>query len=151
MLIIIIVGIIAICFWLRVKRKRKLSIYLADHYMQIDKPIPICGTPDVIWLRGDGALVVGDYKSRSNGQTYYSDIIQLSTYKVLLKYTQGRSIADYGYIHFSKGRRVAVKLLSEREVIELYRHYCDVVKGTVNSRSVNRKEYCRFCPHIGKC
>lgn len=150
-LLLLIIAIIGLYFWIKSQPKDKLSTYLTDHYMKIDYPVPICGTPDVVWRDKAGRLIVGDYKSRTNGQVYESDIIQLSVYKVLLEYTLRRTVTSYGYIHFRDGRRTRVNLLSEKEVINLYRRYQDIIFGYTKSQSVNRKRYCQYCRYLGTC
>ncbi len=137
--------------WLRVRRQEKLSIYLIDHYMRINDPVPICGTPDVVWINKNGALIVGDYKSRSSGQVQESDIIQLSVYKLLLERTQHRPVGQYGYIHFKSGRRVRVNLLDQRKIIALYNNYQKIVNCDSKARRTDKSGYCRHCRYWEQC
>jgi RecB family exonuclease len=146
--IALIVGLY--CF-LRTCRTAKLSTYLTDHYMRIDKPIPICGIPDVIWIDTDGVLIVGDYKSRTSCQVQESDIIQLSVYRVLLERTQRRPVSNKGYVHFKDGRRVCVKLLDEKAIIALYNKYQKIISGKGEARCTNKSGYCQHCSYLDIC
>lgn len=149
--ILLLIAIIVLYFWSKSRGKGKLSTYLTDHYMRIDSPIAVCGAPDVIWSDENDVLIVGDYKSRENGRVYESDIIQLSVYKLLLEYTQHRSVADFGYVHFRDGRRSRVNLLNAREVIDLYWRYQDISQGSIQGQCINRKGYCQYCRYLGEC
>jgi hypothetical protein len=120
--------------------------------MRITDPVALCGTPDVIWIRGDGMLVVGDYKSRENRQAYDSDIIQLSVYRLLLQRTQKKPVANYGFVHFRNGGgRALVKLMSAKEVIALYHRYLNVIDKKCNSCIAGNRNYCRYCSHQHEC
>lgn len=141
----------AFYFLLRNYRKAKLSIYLTDHYMKINEPIPICGTPDVIWIDQAGVLIVGDYKSRQSCKVQQSDIIQLSVYRVLLEHTQRRSVSNEGFVHFKNGRWIRVKLLDERAIIALYQKYQNILDGKGNARCTHNSNYCQYCSHLDIC
>lgn len=143
--------IVGTYFWRRSRRTAKLSIYLADHYMKIDEPIPICGTPDVVWIDKDGVLIVGDYKSRESCQVQDSDIIQLSVYRVLLERTQRRPVSNKGYVHFKDGRRVRVTLLDEKAIIALYNKYQKIITGKGRARCTNKSGYCQHCSYMDIC
>ena len=146
-----LVLLLGLCFWLKSRRPPKLATYLTDHYMRINEPIPICGTPDVIWIDKNGVLIVGDYKSRASGQVQESDIIQLSVYKVLLEHTQRRPVSNKGYVHFKNGHRVRVKLLDEKTIITLYNKYQKIIRGKAKAQCTNRRGYCQYCSYLDIC
>lgn len=133
------------------KRRMRLSIFGIERNMRISEPVPLSGTPDIVWLRGDGKLIVGDYKSRPNCRVQQSDIIQLSVYRLLLMHTQHRPVADIGYIQFEKGKRTKTKLLKEQEIISLYWRYLDIISGDKKGKKFRRKAYCQYCSHQQRC
>lgn len=118
--------------------------------MRIDEPIPIHGTPDVVWIDRDGVLIVGDYKSRTSCKVHDSDIIQLSVYKVLLERTQCRPVSNIGYVHF-KNSRACVKLLDEKTIIALYDQYQKIVRGKIKAKQTNKSGYCQHCSYSKIC
>ncbi|SDF63618.1 Dna2/Cas4 domain-containing protein [Sporomusa acidovorans] len=138
-------------YWFHSRRTANLSVYLTDHYMRINEPIPICGAPDAVWIDRNGVLIVGDYKSRMSGQVQDSDIIQLSVYKVLLEHTQRRTVSNKGYLHFKNGRRVCVKLLAEKEIIAIYKQYQKIINGELKARCTNQNGYCQYCSYLDIC
>ena len=141
----IVCGIVAWLLW-RFWRRSRLRLYCTGYYMEMDDPIAVCGIPDVIWRRGDGVLVVADYKSRAGRQVYESERIQLSVYRLLLQRTQKRPVAGYGYVEFGGGRSKKIRLLSERELIKLYRRYLEVRGGRCRTlREAEHKSYCHYC------
>lgn len=141
----------AVYLWYR-RRQDRLTVYRLEPYLKIREPIPLCGAPDVVWLRkGSSTLIVGDYKSRVNRRIYESDIIQLSVYRFLLLHTQEKAVADYGYIHFSDGSRRRVKLLREKQLGKLYERYRKILAGAVEPEKVFPREYCRHCSHRAIC
>lgn len=149
-LMLIIFAVITYYFFYR--KRRSLSIYSTEQHMEITDPIAICGKPDVVWMeKGTGMLIVGDYKSRDNRQVFDSDIIQLSVYRLLLQYSQRNPVADYGFIHFRNGRKKRVKLLSENDIIRLYKRYIDIIEGKTRPKIVRRPGYCRYCSHTNLC
>jgi hypothetical protein len=150
MSIFIVVAVIIFYWWRRSRRKPKLSPYMLERFLQITDPVPLCGKPDVVWQTYDGTLIVGDYKSRDNQQVYQSEVIQLSVYKLLVEKTQHRPVADYGFIHF-KNRWVKVALMTDQEVITLYRRYWNVKEGRSKPYMTNVKNYCRYCSHYNEC
>jgi len=119
--------------------------------MRVDEPVPICGTPDVVWINKSGLLIVGDYKSRVSGRVQESDIIQLSVYKLLLERTQHRPVCKYGYIHFKSGRRVRVNLLDQRKIIALYNKYQKIISGDSKAGRTDKRGYCRHCRYWEQC
>ncbi len=119
--------------------------------MNINQPIPLCGTPDVIWINQQGVLIVGDYKSRTSCKVQESDIIQLSVYRVLLEHTQCKPVARIGYVHLKNGRRVRVKLLDEKTVISLYDQYQSIIHGRRAARCTGKSGYCRHCSYSERC
>lgn len=141
--------IILTYLWIKKWRKEKLKIYLVEHYMKIDNPIPLCGTPDVVWINKQETLIAADYKNRF--KVYDSDIIQLSVYRLLLERTQRKKVARYGFIHLKNGKRVKVDLLSNDEVIKLYQRYQGITGGTMRTRYSNSTGYCQYCRYTGNC
>ncbi|AIF51644.1 PD-(D/E)XK nuclease family protein [Pelosinus sp. UFO1] len=148
---LIVVAVITIYWWLRSRRKPKLSPYMLERFLKITDPIPLCGKPDVVWKARDGTLIVGDYKSRENQQVYESEVIQLSVYKLLIEKTQNKPVADYGFIHFKNRYMKKVYLKKETEIISLYHSYWDVVNGEVEACVANNENYCQYCSHKHKC
>lgn len=141
-----------IAYYIFSRRRRSLSVYFTERPMEMTDPIAVCGTPDVVWIeKRTGTLIVGDYKSRASQQVYDSDVIQLSVYRLLLRHSQRKPVADYGFIHFHNGRRKRVKLMNERDVIRLYERYIDLITGKATPKRVCRPGYCRYCSHVRLC
>lgn len=151
MLFLILVAVAIIYWWLRSRRKPKLSPYMLERFLKITDPIPLCGKPDVVWKTRNGTLIVGDYKSRENQQVYESEVIQLSVYKLLIEKTQNKPVADYGFIHFKNRYMKKVHLMKETEIIALYHSYWDVINGEVEACIANNENYCQYCSHKHKC
>lgn len=149
-LILLVVFISLFLCWIKSRRNRNLSPYMIEKFISINQPVPLCGTPDVVWIDNKGRLIVGDYKSRNGQQAYRAEIIQLSVYKLLLEKTQKRVVADFGYLYFGNGKRVKVELLTEKEVVNLYYRYLDIIHGTLTPKSSTTPNYCKFCSHYGK-
>ena len=148
---LILVVVIILYWWLRLRRKPKLSPYMLEQFLKITNPIPLCGKLDVVWESRDGTLIVGDYKSRENQQVCKSEVIQLSVYKLLVERTQNRSVADYGFIHFKNRNMKKVLLMKEKEIIDLYHRYWNVIGGEVVACTANNKNYCKYCSHKHEC
>lgn len=151
LIILLVVVIVIIYWWLRYIRKPKLMPYMLEHFLKTTDPVPLCGKPDVVWITRGGTLVIGDYKSRGNHQVFESEVIQLSVYKLLLEKTQKKPVADYGFIHFKKGRKVKVNLMSEKAVIKLYHRYWKVIGGKNKPCMTESKNYCKCCSHQFVC
>lgn len=149
LILLVIVLTLFLC-WKIARRNRNLSPYMIEKFISINQPVPLCGTPDVVWIDHKGRLIVGDYKSRNGQQAYRAEIIQLSVYKLLLQKTQKRVVADFGYLYFSNGKRVKVALLTEKEIINLYYRYLDIINGKSTPKSSTISNYCKFCSHYGK-
>ena len=149
---ICIAALIVLLCWRRYKKNSKLTPYMLEHFLKITVPVPLCGTPDVIWITHRGKLVVGDYKSRDHVQQVFdSEIIQLSVYKLLLEKTQSRPVANYGFIHFKRGRKAKVKLMSERKVVALYDRYWQIIDGKSRPHKTEHERYCKYCAHDERC
>lgn len=144
-----LMGLLWLLYWYR--RGQRLSPYQLETLLRIEEPVPLVGKPDVVWINGRGDLVVGDYKSRAHDTVYPSEVIQLSVYKLLLEKTQKRRVKNYGYIHFSGGRKEKVKLLKEKQVLALYRRYQALLAGKVEPRQRETEQYCRYCSHRQEC
>lgn len=149
--LLLIIFLFFIYLWVNWRQKDKLKIYFIEYSMKIDSPIPICGTPDVVWIDRKERLIVGDYKSRYNGKIFDSDIIQLSVYRLLLEQTQRKKVAEFGFIHFKNGQKVKVNLLSKDEVIKLYKRYQGITDGTIEPRCTKNPTYCQYCRYAGSC
>ena len=152
---ILVVLIAVLILWLVIRRyyrqRQRLRLLRTDWQLSITEPVPLCGTPDVVWLRGDGKLVIGDYKSRLSGRVQLSDQIQLSVYRVLLLHSQQKPVADYGFIYFRGKQRTKVKLMSEKKVIDLYKRYLAISEGNSKGKRCGQPGYCRYCSHWRRC
>ena len=150
-----VMGVVAtlLLLWLLrwYRRGKRLYPYQLETQLIIDQPVPLVGRPDVVWITGRGDLVVGDYKSRQGVQVHPSEVIQLSVYKLLLEKTQKKPVKQYGYIHLSGGRRLKVKLWSEKKVVDLYRRYQELLTGKVTPCRREKDAYCRYCSHQQDC
>lgn len=136
--------------WICSRKKAKLTPYMLEHLLKITDPVPLCGKPDVVWMNRKGILIVGDYKSRCDHKIYDSDVIQLSVYRLLVEKTQQKPVASFGYIHFKEASR-KVKLLSEQEIIDLYRRYWKVMEGQGKPNKAESTSYCQHCSHESRC
>ncbi|WP_346353737.1 CRISPR-associated protein Cas4 [Azotosporobacter soli] len=138
--------------WLRRSLlRRRLRPWQIERTICIETPVELIGRPDVVWLDGTGRLVVGDYKNRSGPQVFESERIQLSAYRFLLRHSQGRSVAKHGYIHFADGQRVRVALLTDRQVLRLYRRYQKIISGRSEAQRRERDGYCTYCDYQNDC
>lgn len=148
-LLLVFIALVFIYLWITGRHKEKLKVYLIEPYMKTDNPIPLCGAPDVVWIDKQDTLIVSDYKSRFI--VYDSDIIQLSVYKLLLEQTQRKNVANFGFIHLKNGQREKVDLLSNDEVIRLYRRYQGITGGKIPASCANNTGYCQYCRYAAKC
>lgn len=147
---LILLAVVILYKFLCSRKKAKLTPYMLEYFLKITDPVPLCGKPDVVWMNRKGILIVGDYKSRCHHKVYDSDVIQLSVYRLLVEKTQQKPVASFGYIHF-KGASMKVKLLSEREIIDLYHRYWKVIEGQVEPNQAGNNSYCQNCSHQSIC
>lgn len=100
-------------------------------------PVPLHGRIDQLFQLPSGRCVILDTKYRPDWTVYDSDLIQMSAYRLILQNCRYRNsyhrhkMESYGYIRFvnenEEGdfeiRYVRVELLSNREVVDLWKRY----------------------------
>lgn len=143
-IVLIVVSLVAIIFqWFKsstdhvasskeVKRLFDNAVcFLNEQTIMTRYPVPLHGKPDQVLRLEDGRLVVLDTKNRERVIVYFSDLVQLSVYAVILK-NQGHKVCPYGVIripHNPLDEYRAVKLLKEKEVVALYHRYQAIKAG----------------------
>jgi len=110
------------------------ELVMAEEMFYTQKPIPLSLKPDQIYLTKDNWLVPVDTKTRYHREVTMKDIIQISYYKMGMRYTwekrfsdnkgKKHKIAPYGYIRLAKEScrpiYVKVKLLSDDQLMDIW-------------------------------
>ena len=134
-------------------------VVLAESRIRCAKPVPMHGAPDEVWQAPDGALIVVETKTRDRARVHRSDVVQLSAYRVMLlngrdRRVGGLPVKPYGYVRIVHGRQTTwrrVELLSEQQIIGLWRRYQAVMHGRIAARGARYPGLCRTCGHANRC
>lgn len=117
---------------------RTATLFLSEQDIATSLPVQMHGRVDQVYKTKRGVLIPLDTKSRPMTRVYESDIIQISVYRIILLHQYNVPVANYGYVRTvtetSTGERVRyikTKLLSERQVVKLWRRYQSIRSGLV--------------------
>ena len=135
---------------------RTATLYSSEAHYRLTDPIKLKGKADRIYRRRDGILVAIEFKSRFTARAFKNDVIQLSAYAWAVSRTVGRDVARHGYIvtvHPKTRTKQAIKvpLISEREIITLYKRYADVRSSVVQAAKTTHKKLCQTCAYNDVC
>lgn len=140
------------------------KLVMAERDVFTDYPVPLAGRPDEIHRSKDKLLVPVDTKTRRRPAVYLSDVIQLSTYAVLLAHgsysrtprrlLRKRRVAGYGYVRCvtpagTRWRRT--ELLTEAEIVQLYNRRIALEQGRIAPRPARKAVFCRHCEFRNTC
>lgn len=142
------------------------DLVMSEQDLFTDRPAPLAGRPDEVYLGPRGELIPVETKTRGRGVVYLSDRIQLSVYAVLLRHAkhrrlpgkpgrQGRPVASYGYVRlvitqqYTQWKRV--ELLSESDVVRLAERRRALEQGKVRPHPANNPTSCRRCSYRAGC
>lgn len=91
---------------------QKSTLFMSEQEIKLDKPYKLTGRIDQVFKTDDDVLILLDTKTRSKHETNNKDILQLSLYAQILRYSKERyKVADTAYI-----RTVVVYSDREKEV-----------------------------------
>ncbi|WP_207461290.1 PD-(D/E)XK nuclease family protein [Azospirillum sp. SYSU D00513] len=110
---------------------RTASLLLSEQEIRTHLPVPLHGIPDQVFLTAEGLMVVVDTKTRPLARVRFSDVVQLSTYALILASTTDprlahRRVAAHGYVRLVSGvdvRYERVALLPAAEVVGIWCDY----------------------------
>ncbi|MHB8699246.1 MAG: PD-(D/E)XK nuclease family protein [Sulfuricaulis sp.] len=138
---------------------RGSRLWASEKSFHIRRPIPLTGRVDQVYRINRNTLVVIDTKSRSKAVVYESDRAQISEYAMMIRHRpwgwlSGLQVAKHGYVRLVTHEGVyyrKIDLLSEKELIGLYRRYLDVMSGRRPPEFAENERLCFGCPQRGKC
>jgi len=112
------------------------EVFLNEQSIHTLTPVPLHGKPDQVLQLRDGRLLIIDTKNRFHQKIYPSDITQLSVYRVILK-NNGYRLCDFALIRFPSEKNTSAvfkqtRLLSEKEIINLYNRYHKIKRQEIN-------------------
>lgn len=109
-------------------RLRRATLFLSERNISITHPVLLNGRIDQVFMDSKGVLWIVDTKYRTWPRYFESDIIQLSTYRLILMNQFSRPVSRRAYIRVvveTQGNRsifyLRVKLYPERVVLRLLR------------------------------
>ncbi len=108
-------------------------------------PVPLHGRIDQLFQLPSGKCVILDTKYRPDRTVYDSDLVQMSAYRLILQNCRYQNafhrhrMETYGYIRFVNEndngdfeiRYVRVDLLSNKQVVELWKRYQRIHYGLI--------------------
>ncbi|CAM5563231.1 hypothetical protein [Eoetvoesiella caeni] len=80
------------------KELRRSQIVMNEQTISMLQPVALQGKVDQVYLSPAGVLILVDSKTRDRHRVYYSDIMQISMYAMILAHTTGRRVSNRGYI-----------------------------------------------------
>jgi len=123
-----------------------------------EQPVGLEGIPDQAYrTKRDNLVILVDTKSRKNfhNRVFDSEKLQLSVYKVILKYGYQQKVADYAYVRLldesGKAFYLKTKLFSTNEVVKRYARLRDLVSGKVKPCKAKNLRLCITCPFRVPC
>ena len=143
-------------FILKENMPRELSqarLIHSEHYISTLLPRKMHGTLDQLYRVISGQHVLVDSKTRAKHRVYFKDIVQVSTYKVILS-RNGMNIADYAYFRVVTPDGVEYikqNLLSEHDVINEFDRTDALIKGKASPSNAKHKSMCISCPQQINC
>lgn len=138
---------------------RGASLWASEKPFHCRRPISLTGRVDQVYRVNRNMLVPVDTKKRARAAVYESDRLQLSQYALLIRrrpwgWLSGMKVAKHGYVRLETQEGVhyrKVDLLSEKEVVDSYHRYLDVMSGRQAPNFAENKRLCFRCPQRGKC
>lgn len=93
-------------------------------------PVPLHGKPDQVFRLRDGRYLLLDTKTRPHAKVYFSDIVQLSVYAVILK-NKGLPVFPFAVVRIAGKKTAYLKadFLPEHVVVRLYYKYLSIKSG----------------------
>lgn len=112
---------------------RTAELVLSECPIWTYTPLPLQGVPDQVYEALNGDLILVDTKNRRVPRVYFSDIVQLSVYRLILRHTRfapvaGRSVRGYAYVRCQWGRAVQylpAQLLADEQVLAFALRYLE--------------------------
>jgi len=119
-------------------------------------PVPIAAKLDHAYRLPSGPLVLAELKTRWNGRSNFSDVIQLSAQRVALSVATGQTVAAEAFVLIARpGQRwpVAhrVDLLSVDQVVALVRRREAILADRISPRYAAETGHCRRCAFKFEC
>lgn len=105
---------------------------LNEQEIRTTTPVPLHGKPDQVFKLRDGRYLLLDTKTRSQAKVFFSDIVQLSVYAVILK-NNGFPVCPFAVVRIAskKPRYLQVDLKPEHVVVKLYHKYHAIKSGSL--------------------
>ena len=139
----------------RPQELRRAPVVYAEAMFRTTEPCAIVARVDRAFeLRGEIVLV--EFKTRTTGRVYPSDVIELSAQRVALQRETGRTVRRAAYVVVespASGERHAypASLLSEDAVCEIARRRRAVLTGKVTPDETRYPGLCRDCGYVAEC
>lgn len=111
----------------------------------------LSGVPDREYKTSDGRHIPMEFKRRLKTQAYLSDVIQLSTYRMIREVT-GTNVADHGYVvainpHTQEKTPIRVVLLRNEVMMKLMDRYLGIKRGQISPERTPNKSLCSKCEY----
>lgn len=118
-------------------------------------PARIAGVPDREYKTLDGHHIPLEFKRRSQPRAYLSDVIQLSTYR-MIRAANANKVADHGYVVVidpttREKTPIRVDLLQNEVMMRLLDRYLGIKRGQINPTRTPHKSLCRQCEYRPEC
>lgn len=168
-LAILIVGIAAVWLYLKLRRHfaaRRIPYWLPRELRSAElvssevkivafAPARIAGVPDREYKTRDGHHIPLEFKRRSKPRAYLSDVIQLSTYR-MIRAANASKVADHGYVVVidpttREKTPIRVALLQNEVMMRLLDRYLGIKRGQINPTRTPHKSLCRQCEYKPEC
>lgn len=118
-------------------------------------PTRLSGVPDREYQTRDGRHIPLEFKRRSKPRAYLSDVIQLSTYR-MIREANASKVANHGYVvvinpDTQKKVPIRVALLQTEAMMRLLDRYLGIKRGAINPERTRHKSLCRQCEYRPEC
>ena len=157
-LVVVCCLILLLCYILHLKNPppenylKNATLFSNEEMISCTDPVHLVGIPDLVYETHDGYLYVVDIKTRRDLRVYYSDVIQISVYALILATIHGRDkVLRTGYILLKKnrddvGKYVRLELLTEEEVCKLYDRFIGIENSSITAKLTTEESRCKVCP-----
>lgn len=125
----------------------------SEYYISTEVPRPMHGTLDQLYRITNGLHVLVDSKTRNKHEVFRKDLVQISTYSVILR-RRRYAMADYAYFRVVTQDGVSYikrELLSEAEVVQEYDRTRELLDGKATPNKADHKRLCLGCPQQLNC
>lgn len=135
---------------------RRAELAFAELQFRTVGPMTLHAKVDRAYRRRDGVFVLLELKTRTHAKVYLSDVIELSAQRVALATERCVPVAEHGYVLIQgpDGRQLGcrrVKLLSDREVLELAWRRLRLLTGEIAPRANGAPHLCHGCAQRERC